>query len=60
VIAKKGDTLSKLAVDVYGRVDERILMTLQKNNPSISNIHWIAIGQEIYFPPDRPQEEGTR
>ncbi len=59
VVAKKGDTLSKLAVDVYGRVDEKILTVVQKSNPSISNIHWIAIGQEIYFPPARP-EEGQR
>jgi general secretion pathway protein A len=56
ITAKKGDTLSKLALDVYGRVDDNILTSLQKNNPSISNIHWIAIGQEIYFPPARPEE----
>jgi nucleoid-associated protein YgaU len=60
LVAKKGDTLSKLSVDVYGRVDERILFNLQKNNPSISNIHFIAIGQEIYFPPVRTLEEDSR
>jgi len=60
LVAKKGDTLSKLSVDVYGRVDERILFTLKKKNPSISNIHLIAIGQEIYFPPVRTLEEDSK
>jgi len=60
LVAKKGDTLSKLSVDVYGRVDERILYTLKRKNPSISNIHLIAVGQEIYFPPARALEEESR
>lgn len=54
--AKKGDTLSKLAVEVYGKVDDRILSMLQKSNPSIANIHLISVGQEIYFPRVRALE----
>ena len=60
LVAKKGDTLSGLALDVYGRVDERILHMLQKRNPAITNVHWISIGQEIYFPGVRNSEEVKR
>ena len=51
VSVKEGDTLTLLAMSVYGRADESILASVQKNNPSIKNVDWIYKGQRITFPP---------
>jgi type II secretory pathway predicted ATPase ExeA/phage tail protein X len=50
VIVKQGDTLTLLAMSVYGRVNENILKWVQDKNPSIEDIDWINVGQEIVFP----------
>lgn len=50
LIAKEGDTLTILALAVYGQVDKNILRIVQDNNPEIENIDWIDVGQEITFP----------
>jgi nucleoid-associated protein YgaU len=51
VVVKAGDSLSKMALEVYGRADEKTLALLLKNNPGIADPDLISIGQEIYFPP---------
>jgi type II secretory pathway predicted ATPase ExeA/phage tail protein X len=51
VIVKQGDTLTILAMAVYGRVDESILETVHQYNPGIEDINWIYEGQKITFPP---------
>jgi general secretion pathway protein A len=50
VVVKEGDTLTLLSMSVYGRVNENILKMIQDNNPSIEDIDWIDVGQEIVFP----------
>lgn len=51
VTVKAGDTLTELAIMVYGRVDESILSSVKDNNPQIRDIDRIEIGQRIVFPP---------
>ena len=51
VVVKKGDTLIKLAIDVYSRSDKDILNLIHKQNPGIRDLNIIEVGQEIIFPP---------
>ena len=51
ITTKKGDTLLKLAMSVYGRSDEHILNLVHKHNPEIEDLNHIAIDQKIIFPP---------
>lgn len=51
VIVKAGDSLSKLAGSIYGRMDQSVLNLLKENNPDIENINMINVGRKIYFPP---------
>jgi hypothetical protein len=55
---KRGDTLTKLSIDIYGRVDGEILEMIRRHNPNLYNIDLISVGQEILFPalPSRGQE----
>lgn len=57
VVVKAGDSLSKMALEVYGRADEKTLALLQKNNPGIADPDLISIGQEIFFPPLRKEDK---
>jgi general secretion pathway protein A len=50
VIVKEGDTITALALAVYGRSDENIIELIHKYNPKIKDINWIEVGQEIVFP----------
>ncbi len=50
MIVKEGDTLTILALAVYGQADKNILKIIQDNNPEIEDIDWIDVGQEITFP----------
>jgi len=47
---KRGDTVSSLAIDIYGRVDVEILDMIKQQNPNLYDIDYISIGQEILFP----------
>jgi type II secretory pathway predicted ATPase ExeA len=59
-IVKEGDTLSSMAMTVYGRVDDNILNLVHRHNPHIKNMNWIDIGQEILFPKlQEPTTKGT-
>lgn len=59
-VARKGDTLSGLAVEVYGYSDEKLVTWVKLHNPHIKDKNRIHIGTEIYFPgangPPRHQE----
>ena len=48
-IVKKGDTLFRLTLDVYGFTDEKLIELVKKKN-RIKNIHIIMIGEKILFP----------
>jgi LysM repeat protein len=50
ITVKRGDTLTKLAIDQYGRVDGEILDMIKQQNPNLNNVDLISIGQEILFP----------
>jgi nucleoid-associated protein YgaU len=51
VTVKEGDTLRKLALDVYGQGDQTILNKVKGENPAIENVDLIIVGQTITFPP---------
>ncbi len=58
VIVKKGDTLSKLAMAVYGQANEDNVKLVHKHNPQIEDINWIQVGQKIIFPPLSLSDQG--
>ncbi len=47
---KKGDTLFKLMVDVYGRVDLSLVDSFREANPHIRNLDKLRVGEEILLP----------
>jgi LysM repeat protein len=49
-IVKSGDTLSKIAKKVYGKVNRNILESIKNNNPDVKNMAFISVGQEIILP----------
>ena len=51
IVVREGDTLTELALNIYGQADENILDVLQKHNPELENINRLDVGQEIVFPP---------
>ena len=51
IAVKDGDTLTSMAMNVYGQVDENIIRLVQKHNPQLGDINWLTVGQEIVFPP---------
>jgi type II secretory pathway predicted ATPase ExeA/LysM repeat protein len=58
IVVQSGDTLSQLAIGVYGRDDEAVLRHLQRHNPNLSDINMINVGQELRFPPLLPIDRG--
>lgn len=51
VIVKEGDTVTGLAAETYGFVNDTLVERIKKSNPDIKDINWISIGQKIVFPP---------
>ena len=51
VTVQEGDTLRKLALEVYGRIDDTTLDRLKEKNPAIYDVNLIIVGQRIAFPP---------
>jgi nucleoid-associated protein YgaU len=47
---RPGDTLSGLAVQVYGFTSDRLLAAIQRFNPDIADVHSISPGTRIRFP----------
>lgn len=46
----KGDSLSKMSLEVYGYADSDLVKEVHKNNPHISDPDIIPVGIEIVFP----------
>ena len=51
IVVKEGDTLTAMALNVYGQADENIISLVQKHNPQLEDINLLEVGQEIVFPP---------
>jgi general secretion pathway protein A len=49
-IVKAGDTLSRLASEVYGVSSKQLLIFVRENNPGIHDADKILIGEQILFP----------
>jgi phage tail protein X len=63
--AKKGDTVSFLAIKIYGFYNDEIARLLKDANPGIKDLNRIEIGQKIVYPPlimdeDTPHSISTR
>ena len=60
-VVKKGDTLNRLAANVYGFVTAEVLQRIVKHNPGIGDGNRILVGTAIRFPdvsdlqPTRPR-----
>jgi len=51
IVAKEGDTVTGMAVAIYGFVNDDLVERIKKNNPDIADINRISVGQKIVFPP---------
>jgi general secretion pathway protein A len=51
ITVKRGDTVSKLIDKVYGKAPPEYVEMVKEQNPEISDINAIEIGQTIVFPP---------
>ena len=51
IVVKEGDTLTAMALNVYGQADENIISLVQKHNPQLEDINLLEVGQKIVFPP---------
>ena len=49
-VVRKGDTLLRLALDVYGFPVDEVFQRVVERNPGIANVNWILAGTEIRFP----------
>jgi general secretion pathway protein A len=47
---KKGDYISKLAVEIYGFTNNKVIETLKEHNPQIHNMNKIEVGDHVLFP----------
>jgi general secretion pathway protein A len=50
MVVKAGDTLSKLSKEIYGAATSDTIGEVQRNNPAITNVNKVFIGQVITFP----------
>lgn len=48
---KRGDSLAKMATEVYGKFDLAVLDWVKHHNPHIHNVNRIEVGETITFPP---------
>ena len=51
IVTRKGDTLTSLAIRIYGFVNRTILDLLMRNNPEIERVDRIEAGKKVFFPP---------
>ncbi|MBW1916285.1 MAG: SPOR domain-containing protein, partial [Deltaproteobacteria bacterium] len=50
VTVGENETLTLLALNVYGQANEEILRSIQEHNPEIKDVNFIDVGQRIRFP----------
>jgi general secretion pathway protein A len=49
-VMQKGDYISRLAVEIYGSVNEAILEMIRKHNPQIKDLNKVEVGEKVLFP----------
>jgi len=50
VTVKKGDSISKIALELYGTSNETIFELIKKHNPHVKDLNRIAVGEQLLFP----------
>jgi len=60
-VAKRGDTLFTLTLEIYGFANEGLIYWVRQHNPFIKDVIRIEPGQRIVFPePLEPLDSGKR
>jgi general secretion pathway protein A len=54
---QKGDTLSRIAEEIYGSKNDKIIKLIQENNPQINDPNLIKTGINIKLPPAPPSQQ---
>jgi general secretion pathway protein A len=50
IFLQPGDSISKIALEIYGFVNSQLLEKIKRQNPHIKNIDKVGVGEEILFP----------
>jgi hypothetical protein len=50
IVLKKGDSVAKYAIEIYGYSNNEILELIKKNNPHIKDIERVKVGEKIILP----------
>jgi hypothetical protein len=58
IVVKEGDTLTAMALSVYGQADENIINLVKRHNPQLEDINLLKVGEKIVFPPLSPITPG--
>jgi hypothetical protein len=54
LVVKRGDSVYKVLLGVYGRVDEDMIKSFKILNPQVKNINRISVGETIILPGVEP------
>jgi hypothetical protein len=57
-ILRRGDYISKLAVEIYGTASDEVLELIKKHNPQIKDINKVTEGEKVLFPSLPPRHNG--
>lgn len=57
---KKGDTLYRMVLEVYGTSNPQLLEQVRKNNPRIKDFYHLRVGEKIRFPQPKNIEKEKR
>jgi LysM repeat protein len=50
VTVKKGESISKIATEIYGTSNDIVLAQIKKHNPHVKDLNVIGVGEQILFP----------
>jgi general secretion pathway protein A len=50
VTVKKGDSIAKIALEIYGTSNESIFELIKKHNPQVKDLNRIGVGEQLLFP----------
>jgi general secretion pathway protein A len=51
---KKGDQITRVALEIYGSSNSAVLDWIRKNNPQLQNLNRVEVGMQLILPPLPP------